>query len=470
MSKLLDIMTAPWAITQDMLREIGSIYLTHLRGEKIDIPSVEARLGHPLSNEQHDIAITDGVAVITAHGVIAKRMNLFMHISGGVSSEILGNQIQQALDDPAVAAIVLDIDSPGGTVDGTFELADAIYKARGEKPIVALANGLMASAAYAIGSAADAVYISGDTTHVGSIGVVASHTDYSEYEKKAGVKTTEIYAGKYKRIASQYEPLSEDGHADIQAKVDYLYSIFVQRVADFRGVAVSTVLDDMADGRVFIGQQAIDAGLVDGVATLGELIAELSHGRLPAKANMTNSILFTETEDDDMSETMKVTDITAGYIAASHPDIADHFRAEGAGNIDEQVAAARDEGASAERARIQGVLEHSMAGHEDLVNTLAFDGKTSPDAAAAQVLKAEKANKANAGADIAADAEDLAEVTAGADAGTGAEDLANLPAEDRAKAQWDASADLREEFGGKFATYLAFVKNEDKVRLRNKAS
>ena len=460
MSKLLDIMTAPWAITTDMLQEIGGIYLTHLRGEKIDINAVEARIGHPLQNEKAEVQIIDNVAVITAHGVVAKRANMFMQISGGVSTEILADQIQAALDNPSVKALILDIDSPGGTVDGTFELADGLFNSRGDKPIVALANGLMASAAYAFGAATDAIYMTGPTTHVGSIGVVAAHTDYSRYEEKLGIKTTEIYAGKYKRIASQHEPLTADGKESIQASVDYLYSIFVERVATFRGVPVSTVLDGMADGKIFIGQQAIDAGLVDGISTLSDLIAELSMGRMPekqtsAKTNVTGvvtddeaEILPTQTEESEM----KPEEITKGYVAENHPDIAEAFRNEGA-------EAARDEGATAERQRIQDVRSHSMPGHEALVEALAFDGKTTGPEAAVAVLQAEKKNKIAVTDNINDDAAALDVVDASADGGLGNEaSLENLPLEDKCKAKWDQDPKLRAEFNDKFSTYLALEK------------
>lgn len=474
MSKLLDVMTAPWAITSTMLQEIGGIYLTHLRGDKIDLEGVEAKLGHPLNNEKIEMSVVDGVAIISAHGVVAKRANLFMQISGGVSTEILGGEIQSALDDVNIKAIILDIDSPGGTVDGTFELADALYGVRGDKPIVALANGLMASAAYAIGSACDAVYISGATTHVGSIGVVTAHTDYSKYEEKTGIKTTEIYAGKYKRIASQHEPLTAEGKEEIQAGVDYLYSVFVDRVATFRGVAVSTVLEDMADGRLFIGQQAIDAGLVDGVSTLDNLIAELSNGRMPEKqtsvkatdAGVASAATETSTNNSDeepnmsgSEKTILVTAITAAYLSENHPDIVATLQEDG-------VAAATTDGAIAERERIQGVLAHSTPGHETLIETMAFDGTTTPDQAAAKVLTAVNEARVDTGANIEKDAEGLNAVDASVDADLGDDkSIAHLPFEEQCQAKWDKSAELRDEFVT-FDCYLSYekgMKNGGKV-------
>ena len=270
--KIIDVLTSPWAIVPAKLFEIQEIYRTHLRGDKIDIEAIEAKTGAPLKNETKSYQVVNETAVIPIHGVIAKRMNLFTQISGGVSTQIIGNDIKNALADDSIKSILLDIDSPGGTVDGTQELADIVFAGREKKPIIAYSDGMIASAAYWIGSAADKIYISGDTIDIGSIGVVASHVDYSEWEKKVGIKTTEIYAGKYKRIASDTKPLSKEGKQYIQDQVDYLYSIFVDQIAKHKGVSSETVLKNMADGRIFIGKQAITAGLADGVSTLDRLI------------------------------------------------------------------------------------------------------------------------------------------------------------------------------------------------------
>ncbi|MCX7221183.1 MAG: S49 family peptidase, partial [Burkholderiales bacterium] len=280
--KLIDVLTAPWAIEPGKLLEIQSIYATHLRGDKIDVAAVEQRLGRPLANSAKAYDIVDGVAILPIEGVIAKKMNLFSQISGGTSSEMVKNDLSAALNDPAVHSIILSIDSPGGTVDGTQLLTDAIFSARSVKPIVSLASGTMASAAYWAGSAASKVYIADCTTSVGSIGIVTSHKDISAAESSKGITTTEISAGKFKRIASQYGPLSAEGRQSIQDQLDYTYSLFVSAVATNRGVSADTVLSDMADGRVFIGQQAIDAGLVDGVVTVEALVAQLNQDHAKA--------------------------------------------------------------------------------------------------------------------------------------------------------------------------------------------
>lgn len=281
---ILDVLNSPWAIMPAQLAEITEIYATHLRGEKIDIKAIEAQLGRPLDNEHEAYEVFDGVAVIPMRGVMSRRMNLFSRISGGVSSELLGRDIRAALEDPRVHSIILDVDSPGGQVEGTQTLANQVFAARaGRKPIVAFNDGKMASAAYWVASAADEVYLSGDTVITGSIGIVMQHADVSKQEEKSGVKITEIVAGKYKRIASEHAPLTEEGRDYMQAMVDQMYAVFVDAVARNRGAAADAVANDMADGRLFVGRTAIAAGLVDGVSTLDALIADLVAGKKPTK-------------------------------------------------------------------------------------------------------------------------------------------------------------------------------------------
>lgn len=430
--KLLDIVTGPWAIQPEKLLEIQAIYATHLRGEKIDIEAVEKRLGRPLNNEPKGYEIRDGVAVLPVSGVLAKRMNLFSSISGGASYEMVAKDFTQAMNDPAVEAIALVVDSPGGAVDGVQQLGDAIFAARGVKPVGAIADGMMASAAYWIGAQADVVVAASDTTMVGSIGVVAAHRDISAAEEKAGVKTTEITAGKYKRVASEFAALSDEGRAEIQARVDYLYEIFVGAVAKARGVGVDVVLENMADGRVFIGQQAVKAGLVDGVSTLDELIANLKQ-RAAGVASQIN-----EGAQMDL-ETLK----------AEYPDL---------------VLAIAADAAAAERSRIADVEAQALPGHDALVAQLKADGKTTGPEAAAAILAAEKQKLAGMAAQLAADAP--APVPhAAPPSDIAAEAADDRPVEERAKSQWDADSAIRKEFAS-LGAFTAYLKNHEAGRAR----
>src|SRR5574337_2200868 len=133
---LLDVLTGPWAIQPDKLLEIQAIYAAHARGERADLPAIAARLGRPLDNSQNNrgYQMAGDVAVVPLSGVLAKKMNLFADISGGTSTEVIGAAVRAAAADPKARAIVLAVDSPGGTVDGTQALAATVRAAAGAKP------------------------------------------------------------------------------------------------------------------------------------------------------------------------------------------------------------------------------------------------------------------------------------------------------------------------------------------------
>lgn len=410
---VMDVLAAPWAIRPERLEQLELIYKRHLRGEATDIEALRRIAEHgptqdPAKNNTHPAgkywyATHDGVALFAVHGIIARRMNLFMQICGGVSTELLGRDIQAALADPQVHALVLDVDSPGGTADGTAELANLLYQARGLKPILACASGEMCSAAYWIGSAADQVFVSSEVAIIGSIGVVMTHLDRSGTDASEGIKVSEIYAGKYKRIASAHAPLNDEGRAYIQSQVDRVYAVFVQDVARNRSVSVEEALARMADGRVFCGSQAVEHGLADAVATLEQSI-QLALSMTQQKIKNIHQQVHT-TGASRREHSMDI-----ATLQAQHPEIYETVRAQAAQeerashqtNLETQVAnayeegrgeglaAGRIEGAQSERERIQAVRAQSLPGHEALIEQLAFDGITTPEQAASQVLAAER--------------------------------------------------------------------------------
>jgi capsid assembly protease len=458
MARLVDLVCAPWAITPSMYQEVLGIYNRHVRGEKIDLDGLSASLGRPLKNEPKGYEVRDGVALLPIEGVLSKRMNLLSAISGGTSTSYAAAEFARAMEDPQVRAVVLAVDSPGGAVDGTQEFANVVASYRGVKPVVAHTDGMIASAAYWIASAADKLYISGDTTQVGSIGVVATHTDLSGAEAQRGVKTTEITAGKFKRIASQYGALTPEGRAYMQDQVDAIYSAFVGDVARNRGVDVETVLENMAEGRIFIGRAAVEAGLVDGVTTLDALINSLAEGETfgsnsgKAAVSAAHDTNIEAGAASGTATSHKENHMNIETLKAEHPAVFDAIKAEG-------VAEGMTHGATAERQRIQDVLAQALPGHEALVQTLAFDGKTTGPEAASAVLAAErKARETKLGA-MKEDAPQPA--TPAVESGSAAPQ-----GEDAWKADWEKDADLRAEFGGSLNAYLAFKKAEANGTIR----
>lgn len=409
--KLLDVLTAPWAILPDKLLEIQNIYATHLRGEKIDLEPIQAQLGRPLKNEPKRYENVGGVGVIRVEGVLARRMNLFMQISGGTSTEQMRSQFREAMQDRDAESILLVIDSPGGTVDGTQEFAEEIFRARGTKPIKAVALGTVASAAYWIGAAADELYLASDTTVAGSIGVVATHVDVSRAEDRMGIKTTEITAGKYKRISSQYAPLSQEGRAAMQDMVDGIYTAFVQDVAAFRRRSVDGVLEQMADGRIFLGSKAIEAGLADGFVMEQDILAALQRGRMGGFAKRAIGSSGRQHEGASMDKKAIVESLRLEELHAMNPNLADAMVKDArdvgfAAGLKEGAAASTDVarqegyakgleegkalGATAERERIKSVEAQALPGHAALIEQLKYDGTTTGPEAAVKILQHEK--------------------------------------------------------------------------------
>jgi capsid assembly protease len=443
--KLLDVLCAPWAIQPEKLLEIHAIYHAHVRGEKIDLAGVEQRLGRPLVNEPKRYEIVDGVAVVPIEGMIAKRANLFMQISGGTSTQLAAQAVRDAGADPQAHAVVLAIDSPGGVVDGLDLLSSSIRDVRASgKRVVSFADGMMASAAYWIGSAAESIVIADNLTTVGSIGVAMVHRDVSVAQERAGIKMTDIYAGKFKRLATENAPLSSDGLATLQARVDYVYSLFVAEVAKNRGVSVDAVLEDMADGRQFIGQQAIDAGLVDGMSSLQGLIAALNADRRTAAA-----------QSKPTASTAGANTMDRTQLEAQHPDL---FKA-----LCAEFTAA---GAEAERARIQAVEGACLPGHETLIASLKFDGKTSGGDAALAVMAAERKQRDAAAGKLKSDAPDPVKPAATPAIEGAAESVdPNLPVDERCKAVWERDAKVRAEFTS-LQAFTAYTKQHEAGNVR----
>jgi signal peptide peptidase SppA len=216
------------------------------------------------------------IAVLPLYGVITQRGNMVEDVSGpgSVSTQLFGSSLRDALNDDTVSSILIDIDSPGGSVYGVSELADLIYQSRGQKPVVAIADSLAASAAYWLGCAASEFYIT-PGGEVGSIGVWQAHFDYSEAYAEAGVAPTLISAGKFKVEGNPYQPLDEDAKAFMQSRVDDYYNAFTKTVSRGRGVSIAQVRDGMGQGRVLGASAALEQKMVDGITTFEDLIKKM---------------------------------------------------------------------------------------------------------------------------------------------------------------------------------------------------
>lgn len=230
------------------------------------------------AKERREANMLGSTYVMPILGSMTHRAGFLDAMSGIQSYQSIKSDIEAAMADPKVKDIVIEMDSPGGTVAGAFDLRDYIIEAKNTKPIYAHANDSMASAAYLIGSACTKVYAS-QTAGVGSIGVVAMHVDQSEADKQKGIKPTFIHAGAYKTAGNPHEPLEGEAKDYLQKSVDDSYEMFVNAVAESRGLDAADIR--ATEARVYKGKEAMKLGLVDDVISLDSLLQQLASDSQP---------------------------------------------------------------------------------------------------------------------------------------------------------------------------------------------
>ncbi|WP_041802735.1 S49 family peptidase [Micavibrio aeruginosavorus] len=330
----------PWAITETALHTILEIAAR----ENESPQAVAAKLGRNLQNT-YSVTEREGVAIIPVAGPLFRYANLFTMISGASSYELIARDFTAALENPNIKGIILDIDSPGGEVNGVSELSNMVYAARGKKPVVAYASGDAASGAYWIASAADEIVVS-ETSAMGSIGVVGM------YQGKSGksAETVEIVSSQspHKRL----DPTSDDGRSRIQARIDSMADVFIGTIARNRDVSVEDVQNHYGGGDVMIGAKAVNAGMADRVGSLEGLIAELSSPTSPRTEGF-----FNAQNQPPSTQEKKPMDIET--LKKDHPDL---------------VAQLTREGASAEKTRLGAILGSEEAkGREKLAKEMALN-------------------------------------------------------------------------------------------------
>ena len=277
---IAEFLSTPWALMPERLNAVSAVmarWSSHapataevLAGIDVDKVAREAR-------RQTATSVSGGgIAVLPLYGVITQRGNMIEDVSGpgSVSTQKFAAALRQALADESVSQILIDIDSPGGSVYGVAELADEIVAARAQKPIIAIANSLAASAAYWIGCSASEFYVT-PGGEVGSIGVWQAHFDYSQALAAEGVTPTLISAGTYKVEGNPYAPLEPEAQAFMQSRVDDYFLAFSKAVAKGRSVPIAQVRNGMGQGRVLGADAALEQNMVDGVANFDVVIRHM---------------------------------------------------------------------------------------------------------------------------------------------------------------------------------------------------
>jgi signal peptide peptidase SppA len=250
------------------------------------LPRFVLRAGMSAAASSASSVRSGGIAVIPVYGAVMPRAGWL-----GTGMDSLRSQLRAHAADSSVAAIVLDIDSPGGTVAGTPETAEAVAEAAKAKPVIAVANTLAASAAYWIGSQASQ-FVAAPSADVGSIGAMALHVDISKMLSDAGISVTMIRSAPFKNEATLFSPLSDEAKAHIQGRVDEAGGDFLRSVAMGRKISQTKVKEDFGQGRVYGAREALSRGMVDRIATLDQIVSELAQKPTPRRGARRSALSF----------------------------------------------------------------------------------------------------------------------------------------------------------------------------------
>lgn len=243
--------------------EAVDAYLARLMRDRASIDKPAAAVAQP--------RVIGRVAVVPVYGVMDSADDSW---GGTTSTAHIERTIAALGADKAVKTIVLDIDSPGGSVYGIPELGATVRDVASRKRVIAVANPMAASAAYWLASQAREIAVT-PSGEVGSIGVISVHADWSGYLEQAGIKTTVITSSEHKGEFSPYAALSEDAKAEMQRRVDHFDGMFTSAVAQGRGVTPTRVRADFGAGRMVEAGRAKSLGMADRVATFDEVMSRL---------------------------------------------------------------------------------------------------------------------------------------------------------------------------------------------------
>lgn len=218
----------------------------------------------------------NNVGIVSISGPLVTENNRWNRYFGVVSYEEIRNAVFSAIEHPEVSAVLLLLGTPGGSASGVSGAADFIREVNDSLcPVYAFTDTVMASGGYWLGSSSKEIF-AGKLATVGSIGVITTHASYAERLKKDGVEVTVIRKGEYKSLGTPYEKLDGKAREQIEAQMDSIYNVFLETVSDYRGIPIPALIATAAEGRVFIGAEAVPVGLVDSIDTFDRVVEHIS--------------------------------------------------------------------------------------------------------------------------------------------------------------------------------------------------
>jgi len=360
----------PLAIHRPKLDVILSVLGARIGLTDMVVPADYAPTTRPLS------PATGKVAVIPIHGTLVRRTSGLEAVSGLASYTSIAAQLDAALASPEVAAILLDVDSPGGESGGVFDLADRIRAGVQVKPVWAVANDMAFSAAYALASAASRVFVA-RTGGVGSIGVIAMHIDQSVKDAKDGVRYTAVFAGERKNDLNPHEPISDEAHAVLKAEVDRVYDLFVETVARHRGLDADAVR--ATEAGLSFGPDAVGAGLADAVGGFDDALSQLTQSLSPLPTQVASASQAGLFRNHQMESSMN---------DRTDPAALDRPLADPAGNPPQPSATASTATAMTVADAVEIAQTCTLAGRTDLIAGF-LEAQASPAKVRSQLLAAQ---------------------------------------------------------------------------------
>jgi ClpP class serine protease len=454
MTSLIDkIAGAPWAIAPDALQTILDVARRESRIAREDWP-VYAADARAASDGYRRATVQDGIALLPITGPIFPKANLLTDYSGGTSLDLAERDLDTALRDTKVEAIVLDIASPGGSAFGIDRFATALRAA--EKPVVAPTGEQAASAAYWIGSAASRI-VAEPTAMLGSIGVVQAVAKQVQPDAWGEITFEIVSSGAPQKRA---DPRTESGFAALQTPLNDLEAQFVAAVAQGRRTTAERVLAEFGRGGMLIAGRAKAAGMIDQLGTLADAMAlarDLARAATPSSPAALDRAALAGVSDSGPVATAHQGDpaMSTPTAAGGQPAATPVSPAAPAPAAAPDLAAIRAEAAQAERARIASIQAATIPGHEALAQQAIESGQTAEQFALAQSLAERNRGTQAIEERRRAIAAQPATPHAPAPAANPAADA--LPeSDDAAGAQYDGDPALRAEFSER-ADYVAYV-------------
>lgn len=433
---VINLMTTKhWAIRSNVLEKLAQIAI-----HRKDTDAINAAPGTPMKYTR-TVVQRGNVAVIPVTGPLFPKASQLDTMCGAVSLEVIAQDLNTAVQNPSVAGIILDIDSPGGVAFGPAEMAELIDSYKATKPIIAYVGGMACSAAYWIAAAATEI-VAHKGAMLGSIGVVTIQTKQEGIDLE-GYKHIEIVSSNAQN--KRPDPTTEEGLKEIMRELDAIEEVFISDVAKHRGISSEEVKAKFGQGGVFMAAEAVAIGMADRMGSFEDVLLDFQNR------------LTSTPKGGVMNATDKGQPQAASIAANENPIDLDAIRAEAA---------------KAERERILAIDEITVDGMEKLAAAAKADGKTTAQELAFKWAKEQKQLGASYVSSLQTQVENNPVIDpSGNNADPAAkpteeEQDKDLPSEARAKKQYAKSKALQDEFKTE-AIYVAYCKGQESGRVRS---